>query len=248
MQSSQLPSPESFSKRIHNTLVAPEATRSEVVAFCREARAYRFGAVVVQGCWVKVARETVGGSVGVSAGVGFPMGGVTTESKAFEIAETSKEGADMFDVMPNIGYLKSGMFDEFKGDIAAMVRAAKGRPLRVMLEFSVLDHDQKVTAARLSEEAGVAGVKNSSGWGRGGPATVEDIRLLRETVSSKVHVKASGGIRNLDSAMAMVQAGADYLGTRAGVAIIDELKAKLGDSGKAAAGSARSGAPAGDLE
>ena len=248
MQSSPLPNPESFSKRIHNTLVAPEATRSEVLAFCEDARTYGFGAVVVQGCWVKEARDTVGASVHVSAGVGFPMGGVTTESKAFEIAETSKQGADMFDVMPNIGYLKSGMFDEFKDDIAAMVRAAKGRPVRVMLEFSVLDRGQKVMAARLSEESGVAGVKNSSGWGRGGPATVEDVKLLRETVSEKVHVKASGGIRNLDTAIAMVQAGADYLGTRAGVTIIDELRARVGQPAKAAGGYRGGGASAGDLE
>lgn len=224
MQAPTLPEPDEFVKRIHNTLVAPEATLSELESFCREAKSYRFGAVVVQGCWVREAKAALGDEVKLSVGVGFPMGGVTTESKAFEIKETSKLGADMFDVMPNIGYLKSGMYEEFKGDISAMVTAAGGRPVRVMLELSVLDREQKVKAAKLSEEAGVAGVKNSSGWGRGGPATVEDIKLLRASVSSKVHVKASGGIRNLDTALALVEAGADYLGTRAGVAIIEELK------------------------
>ncbi|MDG6909530.1 MAG: deoxyribose-phosphate aldolase [Nitrososphaerota archaeon] len=222
-----LPLPEEFAKRIHNTLVAPEATLAELEAFCREAVAYRFGAVVVQGCWVSEARKALGDSVQLSVGVGFPMGGVSTKAKILEIEESSRLGADMFDVMPNIGYLKSGMQERFREDVAAMVRAAGGRPVRVMLEFAILDREQKVLAARLSEEAGVAGVKNSSGWGRGGPATVDDIRLLRETVSKRVHVKASGGIRNLDTALALVDAGADYLGTRAGVAIIDELKERL---------------------
>ena len=227
MSSTILPDPDEFSKRIHNTLVAPEATLSELEAFCREAKEQGFGAVVIQGCWVREAKNILGDSVKLSVGVGFPMGGVTTDSKAFEIRETSRLGADMFDVMPNIGYLKSGMEDRFRDDVAAMVGAAGGKPVRVMLEFSILDREQKVRAARLSEEAGVAGVKNSSGWGRGGPATVEDIRLLRETVSRKVHVKASGGIRNLDTALALVEAGADYLGTRAGVAILEELQERL---------------------
>ena len=227
MSSTELPSPAEFSKRIHNTLVAPEATFSELDAFCKEAKEYGFGAVVIQGCWVREAKRILGDSVKLSVGVGFPMGGVTTASKAFEIKETSKIGADMFDAMPNIGYLKSGLEDRFKDDIAAMVDAAGGKPVRVMLEFSILNREQKVRAARLSEESGVAGVKNSSGWGRGGPATVEDIRLLRETVSKKVHVKASGGIRNLDTALALVEAGADCLGTRAGVAILQELEERL---------------------
>lgn len=220
----ELPDPESFAKRIHDTLVAPEATLSDLQAFCASARKYRFGAVVVQGCWVKEARSLVGDGVRVSAGVGFPMGGVTTKAKLAEIRETSLLGADMFDVMPNIGFLKSGMHDRFRDEVREMVVEAGGRPVRVMLEFTVLDRDEKVRAAKLSEEAGVAGVKNSSGWGRGGPATVEDIVLLRESVSPKVHVKASGGIRDLDKALSLVRAGADYLGTRAGVAIIDELR------------------------
>jgi deoxyribose-phosphate aldolase len=227
MSLTKLPDPDEFAKKIHNTLVAPEATLSDLESFCREAKERRFGAVVVQGCWVREAKRILGDSVRLSVGVGFPMGGVTTESKVFEIRETSRQGADMFDVMPNIGYLKSGLDDRFRGDVEAMVRAADGRPVRTMLEFAILDREQKVKAAKLSEEAGAAGVKNSSGWGRGGPATVEDIRLLRETVSSRVHVKASGGIRTLDTALALVGAGADYLGTRAGGAIIDELKERL---------------------
>ncbi len=156
------------------------------------------------------------------------MGGVTAEAKLAEVREAVRQGADMFDYMPNIGFLKSGMDREFVDEIARVVEAAEGRPVRVMLEYSILDHDQKVKAAKLSEQAGVAGVKNSSGWGRGGPATVEDIRLLRESVGPKVHVKASGGIRDLDNALKLLAAGADYLGTRSGAAIVDELRERTG--------------------
>ncbi len=229
MSGNALPRPEELAKRIHNTIVAPEATLAEVKAFCEEAKRYGFGAVVIQGCWTREAKEVLKGSpVALSVGVGFPMGGATSEAKLAEVREAVRLGADMFDYMPNIGFLKSGMDREFVDEIAKVVRAAEGRPVRVMLEYSILDHDQKVKAAKLSEQAGVAGVKNSSGWGRGGPATIEDIRLLRETVGPRVHVKASGGIRDLDSALKLLAAGADYLGTRAGAAIVDELRERTG--------------------
>jgi deoxyribose-phosphate aldolase len=224
-----LPDVSQLSAKIHNTLVAPEATLGEVKAFCEEARRYRFGAVVVQGCWAAEAKSILRGSgVGLSVGVGFPMGGETLEGKTAEIRRGNEQGADMFDCMPNIGYLKSGMRVEFTDEVRALVKAADGRPVRVMLEYSILNRDEKAMAAKLSEEAGVAGVKNSSGWGRGGPATVDDIRLLRESVSSKVHVKASGGIRDLENSLALIGAGADYLGTRAGAGILDELRERLG--------------------
>lgn len=228
MDSTDLPSPEEMARRIHNTLVAPEATYADLKAFCQEATEHGFGAVVIQGCWISEAKELLKDSgVKLSVGVGFPMGGVLTDAKLAEVRETGKLGADMFDYMPNIGYLKSGMDDRFSGEIASIVKEAAGRQVRVMLEYSILDQDQKVRAAKLSEGAGVSGVKNSSGWGRGGPATVEDIRLLRSLVSPKVHVKASGGIRDLDNALRLVGAGADYLGTRAGVAILEELRERL---------------------
>ena len=225
---SQLPSPDEFARRIHNTLVAPEATIDDLESFCKEATKYTFGAVVVQGCWTSEAKDLLKGSgVGLSIGVGFPMGGSTPDAKIAEIRQTSQMGAEMFDYMPNIGFLKSGLDRRFSDEVSRVVKAAEGRPVRVMLEFAILDREEKVRAARLSEEAGVAGVKNSSGWGRGGPATVGDIRLLRASVTPRVHVKASGGIRDLDNALSLVEAGADYLGTRAGAAIVDELRERL---------------------
>jgi len=219
---------EELAAKIHNTIVSPESNLNEIRRFCEDAKKYKFAAVVIQGCWTREVKEMMKGSgVSVSVGVGFPMGGATTESKLMEVKRTRDLGADMFDYMPNIGYLKSGLGEMFVEEIRRVVEAAEGRPVRAILEYSILSHDEKVSAAKLSEKAGVAGVKNSSGWGRGGPATVEDIRLLSSCVSQRVHVKASGGIRDLGNATLLIEAGADYLGTRAGVTIIEELKGRL---------------------
>ncbi len=228
MENPKLMGVEELAAKIHNTIVSPETTLDEIERFCEEAKRYQFGAVVIQGCWTHEVKELMKGSrVRVSVGVGFPMGGETTESKLMEVKRTRALGADMFDYMPNIGYLKSGLEDRFVEEVRRVVKEADGRPVRAILEYSLLNPAEKVIAAKLSEKAGVAGVKNSSGWGRGGPATVEDIRLLRSCVSQEVHVKASGGIRDLNNALSLIEAGADYLGTRAGVAIIEELKERL---------------------
>lgn len=225
MSATMLPTVERLASSIHNTLVSPEATWKEIEEFALKSSQYGFYAVVVQGCWAEEVKELVRGKdIRMSVGVGFPMGGSSLESKKAEIEHAIEAGADMFDYMPNIGYLKSGMSDRFKGEMAEIVKAAQGRPVSAMLEFSLLTLDEKVRAALLAEEAGIAIVKNSSGWGRGGPATVDDIRLLRSAVSSKTKVKASGGIRDLDTALKLIDAGADFLGTRSGVAIIEELK------------------------
>jgi len=228
MDAANLPTPEELARKIHNTVVAPEATLADIRLCCDDVKALGFGAAVVQGCWTGQAREFLDGKSKLSVALGFPMGGATTTSKAEEIRETGGLGADMYDCMPNIGFLKSGMEDEFRRDIEAMVRAAEGRPVRVMLELALLTPTEKIRAARLSEAAGVAGVKNSSGWGRGGAATVEDVRLLRSTVGPSVHVKASGGIRDLDKALALLGAGADFLGTRSGPEIIRQLRERKG--------------------
>lgn len=224
----ELPTESELAARINNTIVSPEATWDDLRLFCAEARKQKFGAVVVQGCWTAEAKKFLEGSgVKLSVAVGFPMGGSTLESKLADVARTAALGADLYDYMPNIGFLRSGLEDRFRDEIKDAVQAASGRPVRVMLELSILDQQQKARAAKLSEEAGVAGVKNSSGWGRGGPATVEDIRLLRAAVGPGVYVKASGGIRDLQGALSLIEAGAEYLGTRSGVAILDELRERL---------------------
>jgi deoxyribose-phosphate aldolase len=216
---------EELASKINNTIVYPEATYSEIKAFCERSMQYGFSAVVVQGCWVELAKDILKGSrTKVSVGIGFPMGGSTKESKMEEIRVTREKGADMFEYMPNIGFLKSGFYDRFLDELKEAVKEARGRDVRVMLELQILSHEERLKAVKLCEIAGVAGVKNSSGWGKGGHATVEDIRLLRSITSPSLYVKASGGIRDVDRALSLIKAGADYLGTRSGFEIIDQLR------------------------
>lgn len=219
---------EELASRINNTIVFPEATYTQVKDFCERSREYGFAAVVVQGCWVELASDVLKGSrTKVSVGIGFPMGGSTVESKMEEIRVTVSRGADMFEYMPNIGFLKSGFDQMYLEELKQAVREARGRDVRVMLELSLLTRDEGLRAIRLCEKAGVAGIKNSSGWGKGGEATVEDIRFMRENASHKLYVKASGGIRDVDKALSLIQAGADFIGTRAGFDIVDQLKERL---------------------
>lgn len=210
-----------LAQKIQNVLVRPDATRGEIVAFCQRSRELGFHAVVVLPCWVSLAKELVSGScTRVSAGIGFPMGGDAPLVKVVAIRDALAAGADEFDVMPNIGWLKSGDHERFRQEIALMVEAAEGRPVKVMLEFGCLSEEEKRVAARLAEEGGASWVKNSSGWGAGGPAREEDIRLLRATVSPRVGVKASGGIRTREDVLRFLAAGADLIGTSAGFAIL----------------------------
>lgn len=216
---------EKLASRINNTIVYPEATKEEIISFCKRSEQYGFSAVVVQGCWVDLAKQILKGSkTKVSVGVAFPMGGSTIESKLEEIRVTRERGADMFEYMPNIGFLKSGLYEEFLEELRLANKEAKGRDVRVMLELSLLTQEEKLRAIKLCEKAGIAGIKNSSGWGRGGQATVEDIIFLRQNTDPRIYIKASGGIRDLQKTLELLKAGADYIGTRAGFDIVEQLK------------------------
>lgn len=148
------------------------------------------------------------------------MGGDTTETKVFEAKQLFDRGADQLDFMANIGFIKGHDYEAYKNQIAEVVKAADGKVTKIMLEFGMLEQDEKVKAAELAIDAGITYVKNSSGWGKGGHATVEDIKLLKKIAGDKALVKASGGIRTWDQAMDMLNAGASLLGTSAGPAII----------------------------
>ncbi|MEM2832408.1 MAG: deoxyribose-phosphate aldolase, partial [Candidatus Caldarchaeum sp.] len=149
-------------------------------------------------------------------------------TKAVEIREAIADGCEEIDFMINVGYLKSGMVDEFRRDVETVVEAADGRIVKAILETAILSEEEVRLAARICEEEGVNYVKNSSGWGKGGPATVEVVKLLRSSVSKRVGVKASGGIRDFATAVKLVEAGADLLGTSRGVQIVTGEK----DSGE----------------
>lgn len=208
-------------KRIQHTLVAPDAVQSDIERTCNECITHGFDGAMIQPCWVPFAKSLLAGhDVKVCTAFAYPMGGQTTATKVFEVQECFKLGADEVDFLPNIGFLKSGKHNEFGNEIRMIVEAADGKVVKAMLEFGMLTDDEKRIAAELAVEAGVHYVKNSSGWGKGGAATHEDIKLLKRIVADRALVKASGGIRNWDDAVSLLESGAVMLGTSAGAAIV----------------------------
>lgn len=220
---------EELAALIDHTLLKPDATETMVRRLCAEARQYGFAAVCVNPVYVKLAAEELKGSpVRVATVVGFPLGATFTEVKVRETALAVAAGAAEIDMVIDLGALKDGRLRRVEEDVAAVVReaAAGGATVKAILETTLLTEEEKVTAARLAVAAGAAFVKTSTGFGPGG-ATVEDVRLLKQTVGDKAGVKASGGIRTAEAALAMVAAGASRIGTSAGVAIMEGLARRL---------------------
>lgn len=210
---------------IDHTLLAADATKDKIEKLCKEALEYHFASVCVNSCWVKLASEILSGSdVAVCTVVGFPLGAMDTESKAYEAGKAVADGADEIDMVINIGYLKSGMTTEVLEDIKAVRKATEGRVLKVIIETCLLSDDEKRIACELSAEAGADFVKTSTGFSTGG-ATEHDVALMRSVVGDKLGVKASGGIRDYKKAKAMIDAGANRIGASAGIAIVKEENA-----------------------
>ena len=212
---------------IEHTLLKPEATPQQIRQLCSEAREYGFGVAMVNACYVDLVRSCLEGSgIKVGAVIGFPLGATLTRVKVFEAAETIELGAQEIDMVINIGELKSGNRDFVLSDIRAVAQAAHARKalLKVIIETILLSEDEKRIACELSEQAGADFVKTSTGF-LGGVATVADVALMRRTV--KIGVKASGGIRSAADAKAMIEAGADRLGTSSGVKIIREMRGEI---------------------
>jgi len=216
----------SVARIIDHTNLRAEATPDQIARLCDEAKELGLGAVMVNACHVALCHSRLQGSgVKVGAVVGFPLGATLTSVKLFETAECLKLGAQEIDMVLNIGALKAGDREFVKSEIRALADAAhiRGALLKVILETFLLTADEKVAACEVSEQAGADFVKTSTGF-LGGVATVEDVALMRRTV--KIGVKASGGIRSASDALAMIEAGANRLGTSAGVNIIRELREK----------------------
>jgi deoxyribose-phosphate aldolase len=215
---------QSIAKIIDHTNLRPEATASQIIQLCAEAKEFGFGAVMLNPCYIELAHSHLQGS-GVKVGtvIGFPLGATLTSVKRFEAAEALKLGAVEIDMVQNIGALKSGNRDLVFSEIRALVEIAheRGALLKVILETGLLSDEEKVIACELSERAGADFVKTSTGF-LGGVATVQDVALMRRTV--RIGVKASGGIRTAADAKAMIEAGAGRLGTSGGVIIIRELR------------------------
>ena len=204
---------------IDHTLLAADATSAQIARLCQEAREYSFASVCVNSCRVAQARTLLEGCpVKVCTVVGFPLGAMSTRAKAYEAGSAVEDGADEIDMVINVGYVKDGDWDGVLDDIMAVREACKGRVLKVILETCLLTDDEIVRACRTAVRAGADFVKTSTGFSKGG-ATVHAVSLMRSTVGADVGVKASGGIRDAESARAMVEAGASRLGCSAGVAI-----------------------------
>ncbi|MBE6053299.1 MAG: deoxyribose-phosphate aldolase [Clostridium sartagoforme] len=214
-----------LARMIDHTILKAEATENEVEKLCKEALEYNFASVCVNPSMVEKAASILKGSdVKVCTVIGFPLGATTTEVKAFETEDAIKKGATEVDMVINIGKLKEGNLDYVKKDIEAVVNAAKGKALsKVIIETCLLTDEEKVTACKLSKEAGADFVKTSTGFSTGG-ATASDIKLMRETVGPELGVKASGGVRSLEDAMAMIENGATRIGASASIAICEGTK------------------------
>ena len=211
-----------LARMIDHTILKPEATEKEIGKLCKEALEYNFASVCVNPSMVEKAYSLLKGSdVKVCTVIGFPLGATTTEVKAFETEDVIKKGATEVDMVINVGKLKEGNLEYVKKDIEAVVNAAKGKALsKVIIETCLLTDEEKVTACKLSKEAGADYVKTSTGFSTGG-ATASDIKLMRETVGKELGVKASGGVRSLEDAMAMIENGATRIGASASIAICE---------------------------
>jgi len=215
---------EQLAKIIDSTLVKATATKSDVEKLCKEAIKYGFGCVVVNPTYVKIASHLLERSnVKVCSTVGFPFGVALPEIKALEAVKAVEDGASELDMVINLGALKSQDYELVKRDITSVVdvkRLYEDVIVKVIIETSQLTTEEKITACRLAKEAGADFVKTSTGLlGKG--ATVEDVKLMRQVVGSGMGVKASGGIRNYADAVAMIEAGANRVGTSTAAAIIE---------------------------
>jgi deoxyribose-phosphate aldolase len=209
---------------IDHTLLKPEATPADIIRLCEDAKEYQFAAVCLNPAFVELGANCLYNSkVNLATVIGFPLGANTIEIKAAEVTQAVERGATELDMVINIGHLKANDLEYVEDDIHAVVDAANGNLVKVIIETALLTDEEKRTACRLALKAGAHFVKTSTGFSKSG-ATVEDVRLMRMEVGDDMGVKASGGIRSFADAMKMVAAGANRLGTSAGVQIVRESK------------------------
>jgi deoxyribose-phosphate aldolase len=213
-----------LARMLDHSVLKPESTEADVRAGIDVVRVWRIGYFCVQPCWVKLAAATLAdGAAGVVSVVGFPHGADRAPTKAQAAALAQADGAREIDTVLNIGALKSGAHREAAADIAAVVRAVRDIPVKVIIEAGALTDEEKRLACRLAVDAGAAFVKTSTGFHHAGGATVADVRLMRAVVGPHIGVKASGGIRALADALAMLAAGANRIGTSASASILAAL-------------------------
>ncbi|HCH29803.1 MAG TPA: deoxyribose-phosphate aldolase [Ruminococcaceae bacterium] len=205
---------------IDHTLLKPEATPTQIEKLCAEAAEYHFASVCVNPVYIPLAARLLKGTgVKVCCVVGFPLGAIAPEQKAAEAASCAAMGAEELDMVIHVGAAKAGDWALVQRDIEGVVKAAAGHTVKVIIETCLLTDEEKVKACKAAKAAGAHFVKTSTGFSTGG-ATTHDIALMRKTVGPEMGVKASGGIRDYETAMAMIEAGANRIGASAGIAIV----------------------------
>jgi len=209
-----------LSKYIDHTVLKATAMPSDIKHLCKEAKEYNFYAVCINGSYVKLAKQEVAGSeVKVAAVIGFPLGAMSTEAKVLETTSCINDGADEIDMVINVGMLQSGNNDYVEDEILAIKKACGNKVLKVIIETCYLSEEEKRTVCQLAMNAGADFVKTSTGFGTGG-ATLEDVRLMKEVVGDTLKIKASGGIRDKETAEKFIALGISRIGTSSGIKIV----------------------------
>lgn len=212
----------SLASYIDHTMLKADAREEILARYCREAKEQGFASVCVNSANIPfIAKELAGSPVKACSVVGFPLGAMSTAAKAFEARQAVGDGAQEIDMVINIGAAKEGQWDRVEADIQAVVTAAKPALVKVIIETCLLTDPEKVQACQAAEKAGAAFVKTSTGFSTGG-ATLEDVKLMRETVGDRLGVKASGGIRTPEFAQALLEAGASRLGAGDGMKLLQK--------------------------
>ena len=214
-----------LSKYVDHTILKAFATRKDIETLCEAAKKYDFASVCVNPMYVSLARDLLQGTtVEICTVIGFPLGANTTAVKAFETEQAYNDGCQEFDMVIAVGALKEGRYDYVRNDIEAVVRAAKGRCVKVIIETAYLTDEEKVMACKLCTEAGATYVKTCTGFSNAtdapNAATVHDIELMRANIAPEMKVKASSGIKTFADADALIKAGAERLGTSSGAVIL----------------------------
>ncbi len=210
-----------INKYIDQTILKPDATKNDILAFLAGVKKYKFFSAVVNPSWVEFIRKELPEEIKVCSVVGFPLGASTTKAKVYATEELIKLGCDEIDMVMNIGRLKSKDYKYVGKEIKAVVETAQGRIVKVIIETCLLTEDEKVASANIIKERGAHFVKTSTGFSKEG-ARVEDVKLLRKVVGPNFGVKASGGIRDYKTALAFINAGANRIGTSSGEKIMEE--------------------------
>lgn len=215
-----------INKYIDQTILRPDATKNDIYDFIKTVKKHKFYAAVVNPCWVKILRESLPLEIKVCSVIDFPLGSSKTKVKVYTAELLKNDGVDELDVVMNIGRFKSKDYQYVSKEITKIVNAVSGIIIKVIIETGLLTDSEKIIAAQIVRDGGAHFVKTSTGFSRSG-ASIEDIKLLRKAVGPNFKIKASGGIRTLDTVLEMINAGADRIGTSAGLSIMEQAIKKI---------------------